>query len=99
MTMNERIGAGLRTVVVCALLGGCAFTHIRTSWSKPGAPPGEFERVSATCEHDSGLTGLKGEAGYDVCMRQHGWFLIKEPAQNAPHCKNAGHTVKRRNVP
>ena len=65
-----------------ALLGmtGCA-TQVKTSWSKPGAAPGEFERVSAECENDPGITGLKGYAGYQVCMKKHGWFLIEESMQ------------------
>ena len=54
-------------------------TKVRTSWSKPGAAPGEFERVSAECENDPGITGLKGYASYQVCMKKHGWFMIEEP--------------------
>ncbi len=81
MNMKHLTGIGARAVVACALMAGCACTPVRTSWSKPGAPPGEFERVSALCEQDRGITGLKGDAGYDVCMQQHGWFLIQEPAQ------------------
>ena len=44
-------------------------------------PPGEFERVSAECENDPGMAGLKGYASYQVCMKKHGWFLIEEPVQ------------------
>ena len=82
MNMAKLIGIGILTVAMCGLIGGCAFTSVHTSWSKPGASPDEFERVSATCEKDRGMTGLKGEANYDICMQQHGWFLIKEPAQS-----------------
>ncbi len=64
----------------CGLLVGCALTPVQTSWSKPGASPDEFARVDAECQNDPGLAGLKGDAGYDVCMQQHGWFLIREPA-------------------
>ena len=81
MNRKTLINIGIRTVIICGLVGGCAFTPVRTSWSKPGAPPDEFARVSAICEHDRGMTGLKGDANYDVCMQQHGWFLITEPAQ------------------
>ncbi len=80
MNMGTRISIGIWTLVVCGMVGGCAFTPMRTVWSKPGAPPGEFEHVSAECEQDRGITGLKGEANYDVCMQQHGWFRIQEPA-------------------
>ena len=82
MDMEKLIGIGILTVALGGLIGGCAFTPVHTSWSKPGASPDEFERVSAVCETDRGMTGLKGEADYDVCMQQHGWFLIKEPAQS-----------------
>ncbi len=80
MNAGKLIGIGVRIVAVCGLIGGCAFTPVHTSWSKPGAPQGEFERVSATCENDRGMAGLKGSADYDICMKQHGWFLINEPA-------------------
>lgn len=64
-----------------ALLGitACGMTKVQTSWSKPGAAPGEFERVSAECDNDPGMAGLKGDASYQVCMKKHGWFLIEEP--------------------
>ncbi len=80
MNMGTLIGMGVWTVAVCYLLGGCAITPVRTTWSKPGASPGEFERVSTECEDDRGMAGLKGSAGYEVCMQQHGWLLIEEPA-------------------
>ncbi len=66
-----------------ALLGitACGMTKVQTSWSKPGAAPGEFERVSAECDNDPGMAGLKGDASYQVCMKKHGWFLIEEPVQ------------------
>ena len=66
-----------------AILGitGCGMKQIDTSWSKPGATQDEFERVSAECENDPGMTGLKGYASYQVCMKKHGWFLIEEPMQ------------------
>ena len=66
-----------------ALLGitACGMNQVQTSWSKPGAAPDEFERVSAKCEEDPGMAGLKGYASYQVCMKKHGWFLIEEPAQ------------------
>ena len=66
-----------------ALLGivACGMSQVETSWSKPGATPDEFERVSAECENDPGMAGLKGYASYQVCMKKHGWLLIEEPAQ------------------
>ncbi len=66
-----------------ALLGitACGMTKVQTSWSKPGAASGEFERVSAECDNDPGMAGLKGDASYQVCMKKHGWFLIEEPVQ------------------
>ncbi len=75
----------LLRLLVCtlALLGitACGMTKVQTSWSKPGASPGEFERVSAECDNDPGMAGLKGDASYQVCMKKHGWFLIEEPVQ------------------
>ncbi len=75
----------LLRLLVCtlALLGitACRMTKVQTSWSKPGASPGEFERVSAECDNDPGMAGLKGNASYQVCMKKHGWFLIEEPVQ------------------
>ncbi|MDT7040795.1 hypothetical protein [Candidatus Nitronereus thalassa] len=59
----------------------CNLPTIQTSWSKPGAQPGEFERDQAECEVDQGITGLGGQAGFDVCMKRKGWFLIEEQAQ------------------
>ncbi len=58
----------------------CSLPTVQTSWSKPGAQPGEFERAQAECEEDQGITGLRGQAGFDVCMKRKGWFLIEEPA-------------------
>jgi len=78
MNIGIRIRVGILAVVVCYLMSGC--TPVRTTWSKPGASPDEFERVSAKCEDDRGITGLKGSADYEVCMKQHGWLLIEEPA-------------------
>lgn len=60
------------------LVAGCSMTPAHTSWSKPGASMDEFERVSAECEQDQGLTGLRGAAGYDVCMQKHGWMLVED---------------------
>jgi len=81
MNIGMRISIGIWAVVMCYLVvGGCGFTPVRTTWSKPGASPGEFDRVSAKCEDDRGITGLKGSADYEVCMKQHGWLLIEEPA-------------------
>ena len=57
---------------------GCSMPMMKTSWSKPGAQPGEFERDSSYCEQDQGVTGLGHGAGYDVCMQKKGWFLIEE---------------------
>jgi len=56
----------------------CSLPTVKTSWSKPGAPPGEFERVQAICEVDQGQPGLGGQAGFEVCMKRKGWFLIEE---------------------
>jgi len=68
-------------IISMCLLLGCSFPLIRTSWSKPGAQPGEFKRDSIICEQDPGRTGLGPAAAYDVCMQQKGWFLIEEPVQ------------------
>ena len=81
MSIENLIRLSACTLAVIAIMNGCATTQVRTSWSKPGAPPGEFERVSAKCEDDPGITGLKGYASYQVCMKKHGWFLIEEPVQ------------------
>lgn len=79
--MKNLIGLPVCTLAVLVALGGCGMKQVKTSWSKPGAAPGEFERVSAECENDPGMTGLKGYASYQVCMKKHGWFLIEEPVQ------------------
>ena len=59
----------------------CSLPTIQTSWSKPGAQPGEFERVQTKCEEEQGIAGLTGEAGFIMCMKRKGWFLIEEPVQ------------------
>lgn len=79
--MKNLIGLPVCTLAVLAIISGCAMTKIQTSWSKLGATQDEFERVSAECENDMGITGLKGDANYQVCMKQHGWLLIEEPVQ------------------
>ncbi|MEC4674002.1 MAG: hypothetical protein VST68_07415, partial [Nitrospirota bacterium] len=57
------------TMMVCmSLLLACSFPLVRTSWSKPGAQPGEFKQDSVICEVDPGRTGLGPAAAYDVCM-------------------------------
>ena len=71
---------------ICLLAGvlimaGCGMTPAHTSWSKPGASADEFERVSAECEQDPGISGLKGAASYDVCMQKHGWMLVEDPVR------------------
>ncbi len=33
----------------------CSLPTIQTSWSKPGAEPGEFEQAQAECEEDLGV--------------------------------------------
>lgn len=63
------------------LMAGCNMTPAHTSWSKPGASADEFERVSAECEQDPGISGLKGAASYDVCMQKHGWMLVEDPVR------------------
>lgn len=73
----------MKTNVLFILTGAifitaCSIPTIETSWSKPGAPPGEFEKAEAICEEDQGIAGLSGDAGFDVCMKQKGWFLIEE---------------------
>ncbi len=69
------LACGLAILVITA----CTMPKVERSWSKPGAAPDEFERVSAECENDPGMTGLKGYASYQVCMKKHGWYLIEEP--------------------
>ena len=81
MKMKNLIRLSACAVAILALISGCGMTKVKTSWSKPGAAPGEFERVSAECENDPGRTGLKAYASYQVCMKRHGWFLIEEPVQ------------------
>lgn len=72
-------------LLACSLailvITACTMPKVKRSWSKPGSTPGEFERVSAECENDPGMTGLKGYASYQVCMKKHGWYLIEEPEQ------------------
>lgn len=81
MSIENLIRISTCTLVALAIMSGCGTTQVKTSWSKPGASPDEFERVSAECENDPGITGLKGYASYQVCMKKHGWFLIEEPVQ------------------
>ena len=81
MSIGNLIRLSAWTLAVLGIMSGCAMTKVQTSWSKPGAPPGEFERVSVKCEDDPGMAGLKGSASYEVCMQKHGWFLIEEPMQ------------------
>ena len=81
MSIGNLIRLSACTLAVLGIMGGCGMTKVQTSWSKPGAPPGEFERVSVKCEEDPGMAGLKGSASYEVCMQKHGWFLIEEPMQ------------------
>ena len=81
MSIGNLIRLSACTLAVLGIMGGCGMTKVQTSWSKPGAPPGEFERVSVKCEDDPGMAGLKGDASYTVCMQKHGWFLIEEPMQ------------------
>ena len=81
MSIGNLIRLSAWTLAVLGIMSGCGMTKVQTSWSKPGAPPGEFERVSVKCEEDPGMAGLKGDASYTVCMQKHGWFLIEEPMQ------------------
>ena len=81
MSIGNLIRLSASTLAVLVVLGGCGMKQVKTSWSKPGAAPGEFERVSAECENDPGRAGLKGYASYQVCMQRNGWFLIEEPMQ------------------
>ncbi len=66
-------------IISMSLLLGCTFPLVKTSWSKPGAQPGEFKRNSVICEQDPGRTGLGPDAAFVVCMQGKGWFLIEEP--------------------
>lgn len=68
-------------LTVTIFMAACSLQTVQTSWSKPGAQPGDFERDQEACEEDQGVTGLKGEAGFVVCMQKEGWFLIEEPVQ------------------
>ncbi len=68
-------------VIGAMLITACSLPTVQTSWSKPGAQPGEFERDQAICEEDLGQAGLQGQAGFDVCMKRKGWFLIEETVQ------------------
>lgn len=79
MNIGNLIRLSACTLAVLAIMSGCATTTGQPSWSKPGASKEEFERVSAECENDPGMAGLKGYASYQVCMKKHGWFLIEEP--------------------
>ncbi len=81
MSIGNLIRLSACTLAVLVVMGGCGMKQVKTSWSKPGATPDEFERVSAECENDPGRAGLKGYASYQVCMKKHGWFLIEEPVQ------------------
>ena len=65
-------------ILTTLIMFGCGLPLVKTSWSKPGAQPGEFERDSEVCEQDPGRTGLGPAAAYDVCMQQRGWFLVEE---------------------
>ncbi len=76
--MMNLIKRSTGVLAILGIMGGCGITNVQTSWSKPGAAPGEFERVSAECENDPGMAGLRGAASYEVCMQKHGWFLIEE---------------------
>ncbi len=71
----------LLIVLGAILITACGLPTIKTSWSKPGAQPGEFERVQAVCEEDQGIAGLGGQSGFDVCMKRKGWFFIEENVQ------------------
>ena len=68
-------------IIGTLLTTACSLPTIKTTWSKPGAQPGEFERAQEECEEDQGIAGLGGQAGFDVCMKRKGWFLIEEPLQ------------------
>ena len=78
--MNNLIRLLACSLTILAITA-CTMPNVKRSWSKPGAAPGEFERVSAECENDPGMTGLKGYASYQVCMKKHGWYLIEETEQ------------------
>lgn len=78
MNVTQHIQRWTSLLAGVLLVAGCSMTPAHTSWSKPGASMDEFERVSAECEQDQGITGLKGAAGYDVCMQKHGWMLVED---------------------
>ena len=59
----------------------CSLQTLNTSWSKPGAQPGEHERAQAECDSDKGMSGLSEQTEFEVCMKQKGWFLIEEAIQ------------------
>lgn len=63
------------------LFTACSLPTVKTSWSKPGASPDEFERAQAYCEVEQGEAGLQGDAGFEVCMKRKGWFFIEETVQ------------------
>ena len=66
------------------LTSACSLPTLKTSWSKPGAQPGEHKRAVADCWEDAGqvnLAGLSEQARFDTCMEQKGWFLIQETMQ------------------
>jgi len=64
-------------IVGTMFTAACSLPTIQTSWSKPGAQHGEFERAQAKCEEDLGVAGLGGQAGFDVCMKRKGWFRVR----------------------
>jgi hypothetical protein len=72
---------GFLIILGFLVMTACNLPTIKTSWSKPGAQAGEFERAQAECEVDQGITGLGGQSGFDVCMKRKGWFLIEETVQ------------------
>ena len=68
--------------IVILLSTACSLLQtVKLSWSKPGAQPGEYERVKVKCQQDPGLTGLGDDASFEVCMKRKGWFLIEETVQ------------------
>ena len=66
-------------ILATTLILGCGIPRIKTTWSKPGASPEEFERDSEECSQDPGRAGLGHDAAYEVCMQKKNWFLIEEP--------------------
>ena len=76
----------MKYLIITSILGatlilGCGIPMVQTSWSKPGAQPGEFERDSTFCDQDPGQMGMGAAAAYDVCMQRRGWFLVEEPVK------------------